>query len=117
VWAGRIAFGAIVGALVAYLAMVGLDEADKLASCMGAVLALGALGAPYLLPRPGGALPVEPNRAEETGSARAAAGGQANTGLQTLEAGRPAQVARTGDTFADGRGSVANTGIQRWPGP
>ncbi|OHV30172.1 hypothetical protein BCD49_34500 [Pseudofrankia sp. EUN1h] len=109
-------FGVIVGALVVYLAMVGLDEADKLASSIGAVLALSALGAPYLLPWPGGTPAAEPNRAEDTGSARAAGGGQANTGLQALDAGRPVQVARTGDTFADGPGSVANTGVQRGPG-
>jgi len=79
VWAGRIVFGLIVAALVVYLVVVGLEEADKVASGIGAVLALIALGAPYLLPPPGGG--PEPDRVENSGRARATDGGRANTGV------------------------------------
>ncbi len=116
-WAGRVVFGVIVVALVVYSAVVGLDKADKVAGSLGAVLALLALGAPYLLPPPGGASTPDPDRVDDTGRATATDGGQANTGLQTPGDDRPAQVARSGDATADGPGSVANTGIQRGPRP
>ncbi|MDT3442158.1 hypothetical protein [Pseudofrankia sp. BMG5.37] len=103
----------IVASLVVYFAVVGLDEADKVASGVGAVVALVALGAPYLLPAPGGASVPEPDRIEDTGKANATSGGRANTGFQALDDDRPVQVARSGDAVADGSGSVANTGIQR----
>ncbi|WP_280838752.1 hypothetical protein [Micromonospora sp. A200] len=109
----------IVMALVVYLAAVGLDKADKVASSIGAVVALVALGAPYLLPRPqpGGVSMPDPDRVEESGKATATGGGRANTGLQAAGDGRPAQVTRSGDATAEGPGSVANTGIQRGPRP
>lgn len=118
VWAGRVAFGLIVTGLVVYLVAVGLDKADKLASAIGAVAALAALGAPYLLPSPtGGASMMEPDRVQDSGTARATGGGQANTGVDadTSGEGRPAQVIRSGDASADGPGSVANTGVSRRP--
>jgi hypothetical protein len=117
VWAGRVVFGVIVVALVVYFAAVGLDQADKVAGAIGAVLALVALGAPYLLPPPGGTTPADPDRVEDSGRAAGTGGGQANTGLQTSDGDRPAQVIRSGDATADGPGSVANTGIQRRPRP
>ncbi|WP_239395560.1 hypothetical protein [Frankia sp. CiP3] len=104
-------FALVVVGLVVYLAVVGLDSADKLASSIGVVVALLALGAPYLLPSPGS----EPDRVEDTGNARASAGGLAITGLQTADGNRPAQVIRTGAATADGPGSVANSGLQRGP--
>jgi len=113
VWAGRGVFGVIVAGLVVYLATVGMEAADKVASSVGAVLALIALGAPYLLPSAGmGSMP-DPNRVEDSGRAEATGGGKANTGLQALGGDGPAQVTGSGDATADGRGSVANTGIQR----
>lgn len=115
-WAGRAVFGVIVVALVVYLAVVGLDEADKVAGSIGAVLALIALGAPYLLPPPAQGSP-DPDRVEDTGGASATGGGQANTGLQAPGDDRPGQVTRSGDATADGPGSRANTGIQRGPRP
>jgi hypothetical protein len=119
VWAGRVIFGVIVVGLVVYLVVVGLDKADKLASTVGVVVALLALGAPYLLPQPpleSASMP-DPDRVEDTGKAAATGGGQANTGLEAIGDSRPAQVTRSGDATADGPGSGANTGIQRRPQP
>ncbi|KOX11560.1 hypothetical protein [Streptomyces sp. NRRL B-3648] len=109
------AFGVIVVALAVYLVVVGPDKADKLASGISAVVALAALGAPYLLPPPlpGRVSMSDPDRVEDTGTARATGGGQANTGLRTPSDDRQAQVTRSGDATANGRGSVANTGINR----
>jgi len=116
VWVGRGLFGVIVAGLVVYLVVVGLDKADKLASAISVVVALVALGAPYLLPSVGE--PVgEPDRVEDSGAARATGGGKANTGVEVAGDDRPAQVTRSGDATADGSGSVANTGVQRWPRP
>jgi hypothetical protein len=50
IWTGRILFVLIGAALATYLVIIGLDRADKTASVIGAILALLALGAPYLLP-------------------------------------------------------------------
>lgn len=116
VWAGRVAFAVIVTGLVAYLVVVGLEKADKLASAISAVAAIAALAAPYLLPGSGSGGPsrVEPDRVEDSGAARATGGGRANTGVNNEEsANRPAQVVRSGDATADGPGSVANTGVLR----
>ncbi|MET7881284.1 hypothetical protein ABZS52_30660 [Micromonospora profundi] len=107
-------FAVIAAGLVVYLLRVGLDKADKVASSIGVVLALTALAAPYLLPPQGGRAPVsEMDRVEDSGQATATAGGQANTGLDTVDGDRPAQIKRSGDASADGAGSSANTGIQR----
>ncbi|MFI6294796.1 hypothetical protein ACIBEJ_24620 [Nonomuraea sp. NPDC050790] len=50
IWAGRIVFLIGVIGLVSHLASVGLEKADSLGSVVGALAALGALVAPYLLP-------------------------------------------------------------------
>jgi hypothetical protein len=50
IWAGRVAAMIVILGLVAYLAAVGLDKADKLASVLGLLVAVTALVAPYLLP-------------------------------------------------------------------
>ena len=49
--------GLIAVALVAYLADVGLDTADKVGSVLGMFAALAALVGPYLLPGPPSAQP------------------------------------------------------------
>ncbi|MFF0153800.1 hypothetical protein [Micromonospora sp. NPDC005203] len=105
----------IVAGLAAYLIVVGLDEADKLASAVSVVVALVALAVPYLLPAAGsgGVSMVEPDRVEDTGVARATGGGQANTGADVVGPDRPTQVTRSGEATADGPGSSANTGVQR----
>ncbi|WP_239340720.1 hypothetical protein [Frankia sp. CiP3] len=115
VWVGRGVFGVIVAALAVYLVVVGLDKAAKVASSIGAVLALAALVAPYLLPplQREDASMSDAERVDDTGRANATGGGRANTGLQGAGNDRPAQVTRSGDAIADGPGSVANTGIQR----
>jgi hypothetical protein len=117
IWAGRIVFGVLAAAVVAYLATVGLDKADKLASSIGAVLALLALGAPYLLPPPGCTPMPDPDRVEDSGNANATGGGQATTGVDVTGDSGPAQVIRSGDATAAGPGSMANTGIVRRPRP
>jgi predicted exporter len=114
IWSGRITATLVLAGLVGYLAWVGLDTADKLASCISVVIAVAALLVPYLLPTlsSGDSIP-EPDRVEDSGVATATVGGQANTGVQTpIDAG-PAQVTRSGDAHADGADSSANTGIQR----
>jgi hypothetical protein len=50
VWTGRIAAVVVFAGLGAYLASVGLDKADKLASALGLLVAVAALVAPYLTP-------------------------------------------------------------------
>ena len=50
IWGGRIAAVVILAGLAVYLASVGLDKADKLASVLGLLVAMAALVAPYLLP-------------------------------------------------------------------
>lgn len=50
IWGGRMAAVVILAGLAAYLASVGLDKADKLASVLGLLVAVAALVAPYLLP-------------------------------------------------------------------
>jgi hypothetical protein len=114
---GRIVFGVLTAVLVAYLAVVGLDKADKVASCVGVVVALLALGAPYLLPLPGGTPMPDPDRVEDSGKAKATRGGRATTGVDVTGDSGPAQVIRSGDATADGPGSTATTGIVRRPRP
>lgn len=117
-WTGRVAFGVIVAGLVTYLAVVGLDKADKLGSAIGVVVALVALSAPYLLPSSsGGGSMGDSDRVDDSGSARATGGGQTNTGVDVIGGDLPAQVTRSGEATADGPGSVANTGVQRRPLP
>jgi hypothetical protein len=114
---GRVVFGVATVALIIYFAAVGLEKADRFGSVISALLALCALGAPYLLPSPDArsATRPGPDRAEDTGNATASGGGQANTGLQTSSASDAAQVVGSGDAAAHGPGSVANTGILRQP--
>lgn len=50
IWAGRIAAVVVLTGLAVYLASVGLDKADKLASILGLLVAAAALIAPYVLP-------------------------------------------------------------------
>jgi hypothetical protein len=50
IWVGRAVAGLGVAALAGYLFESGLEKADKLGSAIGALAALAALVAPYLLP-------------------------------------------------------------------
>jgi hypothetical protein len=114
---GRVAFGVVTGGLAIYLTAVGLDKADKLASVVSAIVALIALGVPYLLRQPAfdNSSTETPDRVKATGTAHATNGGQANTGLQGPGGARSASITRSGDAVAGGPGSVANSGIQRRP--
>lgn len=80
--AGRVVFVMVLAGLGVYLRHVGLDDADKIASSAGLLVALAALFAPHLLPQysPSPA----PDVVRDTGNASASAGGSANTGLDTL---------------------------------
>ncbi|MDX3661754.1 hypothetical protein PV646_31000 [Streptomyces sp. ID05-26A] len=108
--------------LVVYQFVVGLDRADKVGGSVGGVVALVALGAPYLLPRPQGEN-LMPNGAqarevvvEGSGDAKATAGGVANTGVETVERDAAAvRVTGSGKAVAEGSGSVANTGVRHVP--
>jgi hypothetical protein len=50
IWGGRITALVVLAGLGAYLASVGLDKADKLASVLGLLVAAAGLVAPYLVP-------------------------------------------------------------------
>ncbi|WP_422753109.1 hypothetical protein [Micromonospora sp. WMMD708] len=50
VWIGRAVALVAIAALASYFSLVGLDRADKLASAISVLVAITALGAPYLLP-------------------------------------------------------------------
>ena len=50
IWGGRIAAVMVLAGLTIYLASVGLDKADKLASILGLLVAVAALVVPYLFP-------------------------------------------------------------------
>lgn len=52
IWAGRLLAVLFICAVASYLLASGLDKADKVASIIGALSALAALIAPYLLPSP-----------------------------------------------------------------
>ena len=58
IWGGRITAVVVLAGLSVYLASVGLDKADKLASVLSLLVAMAALIAPYLLP------PSDEGRAE-----------------------------------------------------
>lgn len=117
IWAGRIVFAVLIAAVAVYLLVVGADQADRFAAGAGLVVALLALGAPYLLPVAGGAPMPEPDRVEDTGHANATGGGRAVTGADVTDDSGPAHVARSGDATADGPGSSAVTGVVRRPRP
>ena len=69
IWAGRLTAVVILAGLVGYLVHVGLDNADKTASSISAVIALAALLAPYLLPAPRPAPPLRGSAADVSGQA------------------------------------------------
>jgi hypothetical protein len=54
IWGGRIAAVVILAGLAVYLASVGLDKADKLASVLGLLVAVAAWVVPCLLPSSNG---------------------------------------------------------------
>ena len=54
IWGGRIAAVVVLAGLAAYLASVGLDKANQLASVLSLLVAVAALVAPYLLPSSAG---------------------------------------------------------------
>lgn len=121
IWAGRLIAMVVLGGTAVYLARVGLDKADKVASSIGLLIAVAALVAPYLLPQTtdwrGQLMSVheeEPNHVEESGNATASGGGYANSGVDVADEDQgAAKVIKSGDARADDAGSIANTGITR----
>jgi hypothetical protein len=110
---GRVVAAIVLAGLAVYLVRAGLDKADKLASSIGLLVAALALVAPYLVPASSDQpAPRNPTAVvEDTGDAKATAGGFASTGVVTTgEDDGPTQVRNTGDATADGPASVANTG-------
>ena len=97
IWAGRLTAIAILTGLIAYLAHVGLDTANKLNSSISVVIALVALIVPHLLPAP-----EDLDCVEDSGTATATAGGRANTGLQATGWTGSAQVMRAGRDIVAG---------------
>ncbi|GIG93170.1 hypothetical protein Pen02_81060 [Plantactinospora endophytica] len=105
-WAGRLVCLLLVGGLVTYLMSVGLDKADKVASGIGAVAALLALIAPYLIPS---SQDDEATDAHASGAGAVAIGGT-NTGEVIAEATGTipsAAPAPDGGVSATGPASVA----------
>jgi hypothetical protein len=109
IWAGRVVFSVVLAGLVYYLTTVGLEKADKVASCIAMVAALAGLVAPYLLPRN----TADPDVVDDSGEAEATGGGTANTGIDVTDGTGSSRVARSGKATARGRDSVANSGITR----
>lgn len=109
IWAGR-AVAALIGAgLVGYLAVVGLDTADKLASVTGAVAALAALAAPYVLPQSGRSRPTDPPPVSGTASQTSPPGAPPGPAARVdLRGARGVQINESGgnvqsNTFHDPR--------------
>jgi tetratricopeptide (TPR) repeat protein len=113
VWTGRVVFGLLVVGVVAYLAIVGLDRADKTASSIGAVVALIALGALYLLPPPhdGGVSALDRDRPESEATTGPQRGPAAPTTDDESRSTTPrtATDSGSGDTSAF-MGGVVNIG-------
>lgn len=57
IWGGRIAAVVVLAGLAIYLASVGLNKANQLASVLSLLIAVAALVAPYLLPSSAGRAP------------------------------------------------------------
>ncbi|GAA1570082.1 hypothetical protein GCM10009827_109900 [Dactylosporangium maewongense] len=113
--AGRIVFGVLVIGVAVYLVVVGPDAANVFVSGAGLVVALLALGAPYLLPVTGGTPVSGPDHVEGTGDAEATGGGEAVSGADLTGDGGPVRVSRSGNARADGPGSTATSGVVRRP--
>lgn len=118
VWIGRGVAVLALGGLTTYFLQVGWDEADKVGSSVGLLVAIAALFAPYLFPvtKFGGETVTEPLDLTRTGKAEARDGGVANTGVEAEAGERPIKVSDSGDATAQGPGSVANTGVRQVPG-
>lgn len=76
IWTGRVLAALIVAGLAVYLVSVGLEKADKIASMIGALAAVSALLAPYLLRPP----EPEPTSRGSSVDLRDARGVQVNLG-------------------------------------
>ena len=105
------AFLLLVAGLATYLFVVGLERADKIASGVGAVLALLALGLPYLLSE---RKPATTLRVFKTGKATAGRDGLAVSGLLTPADPPDGDVVvnETGDAYATD-GGHAVSGLAR----
>ncbi|GAA1588106.1 hypothetical protein [Actinoplanes couchii] len=118
VWVGRGVFGAIVLSLIVYLLLVGIDTADKIASSVSVVVALVALGTPYLLAPPVSDQPGDPSMIHAPGAGAVALGGDSAAEVSTEVSGvfPPATDAPTGPgVTASGSGSVAIRGSSTAP--
>jgi len=117
VWAGRAIFAVLTTVLVVYLIAVGLDKADKVASSVGAVAALLALGAPYLLP-PVPAQSAGVSAVHATGAGAVAlgcdSGGEISTEVSAVNPSTTVEPAGPG-VAASGNGSVAIGGSSMAP--
>jgi hypothetical protein len=117
IWVGRVLFAVIVAALVTYLVTVGVDKADKLASTIGAVVVLLALGAPYLLPSLAPAL-AEPGATHAAGSDAVAVDSDSTAEVSTDVRGVTSAAAMPPvgpGVTASGTGSVAIGGSSGAP--
>jgi hypothetical protein len=110
IWAGRVAGLAGLAGVAGYLVHVGLDEADKISSCLGLLASLVASLLPYLLPPAQVGSSAQVHR---TGSATALDGATAVTGVSSRAHPDLVDVCDTGDAYACGEGSTAVTGIVR----
>ena len=117
--AGRTIGATFVVALVAYLVVVGLEKADKVASSIAAVLALISLIAPPLLLLSGptsGSESRPDGRAHATGAGSVAVGGDNSGRISSeVEDGAPLGVLPSAEpgAHATGPGAVAIGGNNR----
>ena len=109
IWIGRIMALALVLAAGVWMRQVGLTKASAAGGAIGLLVAFVALLAPYLFPVNRGS-----NQRSETSVIRSgkatAISGSANTGILVSGEVR-LEVADSGDAFARGTGSKANSGI------
>ncbi|UBU18089.1 hypothetical protein [Nonomuraea gerenzanensis] len=119
VWAGAVIAVAALAGLGVYLAGVGLDEADKLASVIGLFVAVAGLGvAAYGLitdRKSSGGGKDTPQRASASGERSIASGGD-NSGT-TFSGGGPVQNITASAQGATAQGAMFGNIINHYGGP
>lgn len=109
IWIGRVLALIVLGATGVWMWQAGITKANAVGGAVGLLVAFAALLAPYLFPVKG----HSSSRSEATviGSGKATSiYGSANTGVLSSGDGH-LEVTNSGDAFARGTGSKANTGI------
>lgn len=109
IWIGRVLALAILVAAGTWMWQVGLTKASATGGAAGLLVAFAALLAPYLFPANGNSFQRSEGAVVGSGKATSISG-VANTGILVSSEGH-LEVTNSGDAFARGTGSKANTGI------